>query len=146
VPALLSNTTRKEAFACLLTAPHVVADSLSCSHVVSHIMQALLAEERRLSGLRTEASRRAELAEQQLAAKERQVEERLQAAAGGECGASMLCRQGSRAGGAGSQKRACPSAFVLMAGFLRGMLAGDAREQKQTPRQRRLSLQGDSAG
>jgi hypothetical protein len=42
----------------------------------------LLAEERRLSGLRTELSSKAEIAAQTLAAKERQVEERLTTAAG----------------------------------------------------------------
>jgi hypothetical protein len=45
-------------------------------------LQTLLAEERRLSGLRTELSRKAEIAAQTLAAKERQVDERLRAAAG----------------------------------------------------------------
>ena len=49
----------------------------------SLLSQTLLAEERRLSSARTEATRRAEIAEQQLAARERQLEERLRAAAGG---------------------------------------------------------------
>jgi len=44
--------------------------------------QALLAEERRLSSSRVESTRRAEMAEQQLAALERQAEERCRAAAG----------------------------------------------------------------
>jgi hypothetical protein len=47
-------------------------------------VQMLLAEERRLSGLRSEATRRVEIAEQALSAKDRQVEERVRAAAGAD--------------------------------------------------------------
>jgi hypothetical protein len=53
-------------------------------------LQALLAEERRLSGLRTELTRKAELAEQTLSAQARQVEEKL-AAAAGVTGCAVFC-------------------------------------------------------
>lgn len=50
-------------------------------------LQVLLAQERRLSGLRTELTRKAESAEQTLSAKARLVEEKLSAAAGADAGA-----------------------------------------------------------
>jgi hypothetical protein len=53
-------------------------------------VQMLLAEERRLSGLRSEATRRVEIAEQALSAKDRQIEERVRAAAGAD---DALCDQ-----------------------------------------------------
>lgn len=47
-------------------------------------MQVLLAEERRLSGLRSEATRRVEVAEQALSAKNREIGERVRAATGAD--------------------------------------------------------------
>lgn len=53
-------------------------------------LQVLLAQERRLSGLRTELTRKAESAEQTLSAKARLVEEKLSAAAGADAGAGAV--------------------------------------------------------